>query len=175
MGEAIDGLAMMTIAFVWPDADRKCALELLDQLHGRRRDACGRFPKRRIQRGLDLRPFQRCHQLPGEGQRHQFRGREAQCGHVAKPVQKPPADAALDTLREQGKMGGFQRVEIAANRAGMFGEIGRKGRKEFIEGKAPRRPFQPLQHVPLTRDLIVARHDHRKRWKKRGKNTEAAT
>ena len=81
---------------------------------------------------------------------------------VPKPVQKPPADAALDTFREQGKMCGFQRFEIAADRAGMFGEIGRKGCKKFIEGKAPRRPFQPLQHVPLTRDLIVARHDHRK-------------
>jgi hypothetical protein len=41
----------------------------------------------------------------------------------------------------------------------MFGEIRWKGCEEFVEREAALRRFQPLQHMPLSRDLIVARHN----------------
>jgi len=53
----------------------------------------------------------------------------------------------------------FQGFEIAAKGAGMFRQIRWEGCEEFVEREAALRRFQPLQYMPLSRDLIVARHN----------------
>jgi len=94
-----------------------------------------------------------------EGQRHQLCRRETECRDIAKAVQEPPADMAIDTLGEQGKVRRFQGLQIATKGARMFGEIRWKGCEEFVEREAALRRFQPLQRMPLSRDLVIARHN----------------
>jgi hypothetical protein len=107
---------------------------------------------------VEFGAFQRGDEPAAEGQRHQFRGGEAQAGDVAKSLHEAPAGLAVDAFGDEGVTGFFQRGEVATERARMPRGAGRERLGQLLQREALPRRLQLLQHHQQTHRLIVARH-----------------
>ena len=149
---------MVSIMFMRSETDGKPLIEPLKVFVRSGRNGGRDLAKCRVQRILNQRALQGRQQAAAECERHEFRGRETQAGNMLKSVEQAPAHYAVHPLAEQREARGFKRLEIAADSTRMPCQVGGNRFYELRE----RQPLPPrteaLQQMPLSRDLIVARH-----------------
>jgi hypothetical protein len=112
LGEQIDSLAVVPIMFVWTEADGEHAVDLLQILVGGGRQHRGGFLQSRIEGRLHLGAVQRFQERPAQDERHELGRREAQGRDMVEAVHQPPTDLAFDSIVDDGKARGLQRLEV---------------------------------------------------------------
>jgi len=129
--DPLDHFVMMPIALMRAKSDGEGVFKLLGQFQPLWGQGRRGFAQGRLQRGMQLRPFERRNEAAADRQGHEFAGREAKRRNVAEPLQEFPSHLTVETFRHERPTDRFNGRKVPAKRARMacgggiyrFGEL----------------------------------------------------